>query len=175
MGMLWRDINYGMRMLRKNPGFAIIAVLTLALGIGANVTIFSLVDVVLFRPLPITKPSEVVRLTTGRTRGEAFGGFVSFPTYQQYRNRSAVFSSMASYIDRLPVNVSAGKLGAERVDAGMVTGDYFQLLGVNAAHGRVIFPEDDSAGAMPASILIPHFCHLHSFSPSRPLRTTVPP
>src|SRR5258708_27174754 len=110
--MLWRDIHYGMRMLRKNPGFAIIAVLTLALGIGANVTIFSLVDVVLFRPLPITKPSEVVRLTTGRTKGEAFGAFFSFPTYQQYRNSSAVFSRMASYIDRLPVNGSAGKLRA---------------------------------------------------------------
>jgi len=164
MGMLWQDIHYGMRMLRNNPGFAIISVLPLALGIGANVTIFSLVDVVLFRPLPITKPSEVVRLTTGRTRGEAFGGFVSFPTYQQYRNRSAVFSSMASYIDRLPVNVSAGKLGAERVDAGMVTGDYFQLLGVNAAHGRVIVPEDDSAGAVPVVMLSDNFWRRYFFA-----------
>jgi len=173
MGMLWQDIRYGMRMLRNNPGFAIISVLTLALGIGANVTIFSLVDVVLFRPLPITKPSEVVRLTTGRTRGEAFWGFVSFPTYERYRNSSAVFSSMASYIDRLPVNVSAGELVAERVDAGMVTGDYFQLLGVNAAHGRVIVPEDDSPGAVPVVMLSDNFWRRYFFANAGVLGTTV--
>src|SRR5260370_2694592 len=144
MGMLWQDIHYGMRMLRNNPSFAIISVLTLALGIGANVTIFSLVDVVLFRPLPITKPSEVVRLTTGRTRGEAFWGFVSFPTYQQYRTRSAVFSRMASYIDRLPFNVSAGKLGAPRLYAGMVTCGYFQLLCLTSSQGPVIGPDADT-------------------------------
>src|SRR5580704_12106217 len=153
MGTLWQDIRYGIRILRKNPGFTMIAVLTLAFGIGANTAIFSLVDVVLFRPLPIAKPSEVVRLASGRTRGEARWGFVSFPSYLQYRDRSDAFRSMASYLDRLPVNVSAGKLGAERVDAGMVTGNYFQTLGVNAALGRVIVPEDDSLSATPIVML----------------------
>src|SRR6266404_5712103 len=173
MGMLWQDIRYGLRMLRSNPGFASIAVLTLALGIGANTAIFSLVDVVLFRPLPITKPSEVVRLASGRTRGEARWGFVSFPSYLQYRDHSDAFSSVASYLDRLPVNVSAGKLGAERVDAGMVTGNYFQTLGVSAARGRVIVTEDDSPSAAPVVMLSHDFWHRHFFADPNVLGTTV--
>jgi predicted permease len=173
MGMLWQDIRYGIRVLRNNPGFAIIAVLTLAFGIGANTAIFSLVDVVLFRPLPIAKPSEVVRLASGRTRGEARWGFVSFPTYLQYRDRSDAFSSMASYLDRLPVNVSAGKLGAERVDAGMVTGNYFQTLGVNAALGRVIVPEDDSLSATPIVMLSHDFWRRRFSADAKVLGTTV--
>jgi putative ABC transport system permease protein len=173
MGMLWQDIRYGIRVLRNNPGFAIIAVLTLAFGIGANTAIFSLVDVVLFRPLPIAKPSEVVRLASGRTRGEARWGFVSFPSYLQYRDRSDAFSSMASYLDRLPVNVSAGKLGAERVDAGMVTGNYFQTLGVNAALGRVIVPEDDSLSATPIVMLSHDFWRRRFSADAKVLGTTV--
>jgi putative ABC transport system permease protein len=173
MGMLWQDIRYGIRVLRNNPGFAIIAVLTLAFGIGANTAIFSLVDVVLFRPLPIAKPSEVVRLASGRTRGEARWGFVSFPSYLQYRDRSDAFSSMASYLDRLPVNVSAGKLGAERVDAGMVTGNYFQTLGVNAALGRVIVPEDDSLSATPIVLLSHDFWRRRFSADAKVLGTTV--
>src|SRR5438874_10999235 len=110
MAMLWQDISYGIRMLRDSPRFATIAVLTLALGIGANTAIFSLVDVVLIRPLPITKPSEVVRLASGRTKGEARVGFVSFPSYLEYRDHSDAFSAMAAYLDRLPVNVSIGTL-----------------------------------------------------------------
>ncbi len=136
MGMLWQDIRHGLRMLRNNPSFAIISVLTLAFGIGANIAIFSLVDVVLFRPLPITKPGEVVRLTSGKTRGQAGWGFVSFPTYLQYRDQSDAFSGMAAYLDRLPVNVCAGKLGAERIDAGMVTGSYFRLLAMQVCSER---------------------------------------
>jgi putative ABC transport system permease protein len=173
MGMLWQDIRYGIRVLRNSPGFAIIAVLTLAFGIGANTAIFSLVDVVLFRPLPIAKPSEVVRLASGRTRGEARWGFVSFPSYLQYRDRSDAFSSMASYLDRLPVNVSAGKLGAERVDAGMVTGNYFQTLGVNAALGRVIVPEDDSLSATPIVMLSHDFWRRRFSADAKVLGTTV--
>src|SRR5579859_784882 len=161
LGMVWQDIRFGIRTLRKSPGFATIAVLTLALGIGANTAIFSLVDVVLIRPLPITKPSEVVRLASGRTKGEARAGFVSFPSYLEYRDHSDAFSGMAAYLDRLPVNVSVGKLGAERVDAGMVTGNYFQTLGVNAALGRVIVPADDNPSAQPVVMLSHDFWHRH--------------
>ncbi len=150
---LWQDVRFGARMLRKNPGFTAVAVLTLALGIGANTAIFSLVDVVLFRPLPITKPSEVVRLTTGKTHGESRWGWISFPTYQEYRDNTDVFSGIAAYMDRLPVNFSAAGRGAERVDAGMVTGNYFQMLGVSPALGRAISPADDLPGAPPVAML----------------------
>ena len=173
MGMLWQDIRFGIRTLRHSPGFATIAVLTLALGIGANTAIFSLVDVVLIRPLPITKPSEVVRLANGRTKGEARAGFVSFPSYLEYRDHSDAFSGMAAYLDRLPVNVSTGKLGAERVDAGMVTGNYFQTLGVNAALGRVIVPQDDNPSAEPVVMLSHDFWHRHFSSDPSVLGTTA--
>jgi len=153
MGMLWQDLRYGTRLLRNSPGFAAIAVLTLALGIGANTAIFSLVDVVLFRPLPIEKPGEVVRLTGGKSRGVSQMWFVSFPAYQQYSQRSDAFRGMAAYLDRLPVTVSAGEFGSDRVDAGMVTGNYFQLLGVHAARGRAISPEDDRPAAAPVAML----------------------
>jgi predicted permease len=150
---LWQDVRFGARMLRKNPGFTAVAVLTLALGIGANTAIFSLVDVVLFRPLPIAKPSEVVRLTFGETRGDSHWITTSFPAYQDYRDNTDVFSGIAAYLDRLPVNFSAAGASAERVDAGMVTGNYFQTLGVNALLGRAISPDDDRPGAPPVAML----------------------
>jgi predicted permease len=150
---LWQDVRFGARMLRKSPGFTAVAVLTLALGIGANTAIFSLVDVVLFRPLPIAKPGEVMRLTFGETRGDSHWITTSFPAYQQYRDNTNVFSGIAAYLDRLPVNFSAAGAGAERVDAGMVTGNYFQTLGVNALLGRVISPDDDRPGAPPVTML----------------------
>ncbi len=151
---LWQDLRYGLRALRKNPGFTAVAVLTLALGIGANTAIFSLVDVVLFRPLPVAKQNELVRLTAGTTGGgESRSGWISFPAYQRYRDTADAFSGMAAYLDRLPVNLSAGEMGADRVDSGMITGNYFQVIGVNAAFGRVISPDDDRAGAPPVVML----------------------
>ena len=136
-----QDIRYALRMLARNPGFTIVAVLTLALGIGANTAVFSLVDVVLFRPLPIRRPSEVVRICGGKTRGEAYWRTNSYPSYLEYRDNTDFFLGLAAYHDRLPVNISAGKLGTDRVVAGMVTGNYFQTLGVEAARGRTISPE----------------------------------
>jgi len=153
MGLLWQDVCYGVRRLRRNLGFAAIAVFTVALGIGANTAIFSLVDVVLFRPLPIAKPEQVVRLTNGETKGVSSWGFVSFPSYLRYRDDSEAFSGIAAYLDRLPVNISSKSLGSERIDAGMVTGNYFQTLGVKAAIGRVILPDDDKPGSMPVVML----------------------
>ena len=153
MGTFWQDLRYAMRSLRKNPGFASIVVLTLALGIGANSAIFSLVDVVLFRPLPIAKPGELVRLMNGKTRGEPAWGFISFPQYLQYRDHCTAFSGLAAYLDRLPVNLSEHKIGAQRLNAGMVTGNYFSTVGVRAFIGRAILPDDDRLGAAPVAML----------------------
>ena len=175
MGMLWQDIRYGLRMLRRNPGFAATAVLTLALGIGSNTAIFSLVDVVLFRPLPIVKPSEVVRIDAGGTKDHVSAGWrwMSFPSYREYRDNADAFSGLAAYLDRLPVNFSIANLGSERVDAGMVTGNYFQTLGVNAALGRTIVPADDVSGA-PAVVMLSHdFWRRHFSSDAAVIGTTA--
>jgi putative ABC transport system permease protein len=159
---LIQDLRYAARMLWKNPGFTAVAVLTLALGIGANTAIFSMVDVVLFRPLPIAKPGEVVRLAEGDTKHTSdWGPFTSFPSYLRYRDQNTVFSGLAAYVDRFPVNVSAAKLAADRVDAGMVTGNYFQTLGVPAEVGRTIRPEDDLPGAAPVVMLSYNYWRNH--------------
>ena len=79
---IFQDLRYGARTLRKNPGFTIIAVFILALGIGANTAIFSIIDVLLFRPLPVSSPNELVRIFNGDTRGDAKWGFISLPEYR---------------------------------------------------------------------------------------------
>jgi putative ABC transport system permease protein len=159
---LIHDLRYALRMLWKNPGFTALAVLTLALGIGANTAIFSMVDAVLFRPLPIAEPGEVVRLAEAQTkRASDWWPFTSFPSYLRYRDQNTVFSGLAAYVDRFPVNVSAAKLTADRVDAGMVTGNYFQTLGVPAEVGRTIRPEDDLPGAAPVVMLSYNYWRSH--------------
>jgi putative ABC transport system permease protein len=173
MGLLWQDFCYGVRRLQKNLGFAAIAVFTLALGIGANAAIFSLVDVVLFRPLPIANPEQLVRLTSGDIKGVSSWGFVSFPSYLRYRDDSEAFSGMAAYLDRLPVNFSSKSFGAERIDAGMVTGNYFQTLGVKAAIGRVILPDDDKPGSVPVVMLSHDFMQRRFSSDAKVLGMTV--
>jgi predicted permease len=146
------DLRYGLRMLTKNPGFTI---------------------VVLFRPLPIRRPSEVVRICEGKTRGEAYGRTISYPSYLEYRDNTDFFIGLAAYLDRLPVNISAGKLGTDRVVAGMVTGNYFRTLGVEAAPGRTIAPEDDHLGAPPVAMLSHDFCRRHYSSDASVLGMTV--
>src|SRR5437660_6053009 len=168
-----KDLRYGLRMLRKNPAFTALAVITLALGIGANTAVFSLVDVVLFRPLPIHDPGQVVRVLTGDTRGEARARFVSFPAYLQYRDHLSSVASLAAYVDRFPVNFSAGRQGTERVDCGMVTGNYFQTVGVNAALGRTVTPDDDRPVANPVVMLSYSYWRRHFPADSSVLGTTV--
>jgi putative ABC transport system permease protein len=158
---IFQDLRYSARMLWKSPGFTFVAVLTLALGIGANTAIFSIIDVLLFRPLPVSKPDQLVRIFSGETRGNAGWGFISLPEFQDYRDQSAVFSGLAAYVDRFPANVSAGKFGTERVDAGMVTGNYFQLLGASAELGRTLLATDDQKGAAPVAMLSHNFWKRH--------------
>jgi putative ABC transport system permease protein len=148
-----QDLRYAARMLRKSPGFTSVAVLTLALGIGANTAIFSIVDVLLFRPLPVAKPEELVRIFGGDTRGNAGWGYVSLPAFEQYRDQSDAFSGLAAYVDRFPANVSVGKFGTERVDAGIVTGNYFQVIGATAQLGRTLLADDDRKDSAPVAML----------------------
>ena len=137
---LSQDLRYGARMLMKKPGFTLVAVLTLGLGIGANTAIFSLVNTVLLRPLPIAQPEQVVTLNFG-TPGRGVFPLIGYPEYTDYRDRNQALAGLAA-MTMAPVGLSNNGIN-ERIWGLHVTGNYFSLLGVGAALGRVIAPEDD--------------------------------
>ena len=147
MNSFWQDIRYGLRVLAKNPGFTAIAVITLALGIGANTAIFSLMNQVLLRRLPVRNPSELVVLhnpgpKTGHVSsdGDDTESF-SYPMYKGLRNGAA---GVCSILARSSFSASLASLGqTERGRAELVTGNYFEVLGVPPAIGRVFNAEDD--------------------------------
>ena len=152
---LAQDARYGLRQLRRAPGFTAIAVLTLALGIGANTAIFTLLDQVLLRLLPVKDPHELVLVTSrGAQYGNAWGDGdeLSYPMYADLRDHNAVFSGM---LCRFSIGLHVGVDGrTEPVSAEFVSGTYFPVLGVGAARGRIIDPGDDrAAGAHPVVVL----------------------
>src|ERR1700690_308999 len=158
MGQLVQDIKYGVRMLAKNPGFALIAVLTLALGIGANTAIFSLTDQVLLRLLPVERPEELVVLRSpgpvgGRVRsdGDSSASF-SYPMYKNLRDQDPAFSGLLA---RFAVQVSVSGQGqTELANGELVTGNYFEVLGVRPALGRIFSASDETApGANTVAVL----------------------
>ena len=158
METLLQDLRYALRTLIKNPGFAAIAVLTLALGLGANTAIFSLTDQILLKRLPVQKPDELVVLRadgpkSGRvsTDGDAANSF-SYPMYTQLRDNNDVFAGLLA---RFPVSLSvSGEGQTERADGELVSGNYFDVLGVVPALGRVFTQEDDQIpGANPVIVL----------------------
>jgi predicted permease len=136
---LLQDIRYGLRTLLKNPGFTAVAVLTLALGIGANTTIFSLINALLLRPLPVEKPEDLVSIY-GRTEQIPFAS-LSYPDYADYRDRNDVFSEVVAY-DFVPISLGVGE-ESRLLIAQLVSGNYFESLGVRAALGRTFLPEED--------------------------------
>src|SRR5690606_2028295 len=142
---LVQDLRYALRTLRKAPGFTVTAVLTLALGIGANSAIFSIVDGVLIRPLPYEDPSRVVRLLPQHGQyGESDGTF-SYLDLQDLRARTGIFEGVAMY-DPTEVTLQ-GSDGAARVEGAFVNADYFRVLGVRPALGRFFLPEEDAPGS----------------------------
>jgi|CZKC01.1.fsa_nt_gi predicted permease len=144
MGSLWNDVRFGLRTLRKNFGFTVTAVLILALGIGANTAIFSLVDNVLFRPLPVERSSELVNIGRRATATERANVSIPWPMYLEYRdNPTSAFVGLAAYNDGSPVTISQSAGHDAAATAAVVTGNYFNLLGVHAIRGRTIGPEDD--------------------------------
>ncbi len=150
MQTLWQDLRYGARMLMKQPGFTLIAVLTLALGIGANTAIFSLVNTVLLRPLPIRQPERVVEITPLR-KGADIGAF-PYPFYRDFHDQNQVLEGLAAY-SFVPLSLSWNG-NNERLWGYLVSGNYFDLLGVRAVQGRMFTQEEDRApGAHPVAVV----------------------
>lgn len=151
----WQDVRYALRTLRKNPTFAITVILTLAFGIGANTAIFTLLDQVLLRKLPVYAPQELVMLyQQGAHNGSNMGPRMhSYPIYQDYQQKATPLSQV---IARRLVAVSfAVDNHTERVDAEMVSGNYFSMLGVGATVGRVFNSKEDDQvyGGHPTAVL----------------------
>jgi len=149
---LWQDLRYGARMLMKNPGFTLVAVITLALGIGANTAIFSVVNAFLLRPLPYPQPERLVMIGS-QEHGNPIG--VSFLDYQDWREQSTVFDDLAFFNLRWNANV---KLGSETETLSLTfgTSNLFSLLRVQPLIGRNVTPEDSQPGAKDTVIISHH-------------------
>ena len=147
-GLQWletlvQDAHFGLRQLRRNPGFTIVAVLTVALGIGVNTAIFSIVNAVLLRPLPFAAPNQLVSVVSTRKGGIADNA--SYPDFADWRTQNHVFSQMAAYIsDNFTLT---GQGNATHIQGAIVSADLFSLLGVNPALGRAFVPEEDKLPA----------------------------
>ena len=140
MDRLRQDLIVALRRLRKTPGFTLAAIITLALGIGANTAIFTVVNGLLFRPLPVERPNELVFLNMHGNNTEF--PTQSYPDYLDLRDRNTVVSALAGY-RMAPVSFSRGDSNNARLWAYEVTGNYFDMLGVGALRGRVLHREDD--------------------------------
>ena len=151
MDTLWQDLKFGARALLKNPGFTAVAVITLALGIGVNSTVFSIVNAYLFQPLPVKDPGQLVALGTKDPTFEV-PYEVSYPNYEDLRNLTEVFSDAIAFQNTV-FNL-AGDGQPERTWAEFVTGNYFSMLGVDAVAGRTFTPEETRVpGAEPVVVL----------------------
>jgi predicted permease len=151
MQSLWQDIRYGLKALARNPGFAFAAVVTLALGIGANTAIFSVADAVLFRPFPVREPGQLAVLYTTSTTDSRFSS-TSYPDYLDYAGLREVFSGLLAYA-RIPVVVNTGR-HADRIYGEVVSGNYFDVLGLTMPLGRGFLPEEDrTTGSQPVVVI----------------------
>jgi predicted permease len=150
METLLHDVRYGARILWKSPGFTAIAVLSLALGIGANTAIFSFVNAVLLRSLPVAAPEQLVYVFGGN-RTTPYN-VSSYPDYVDYRDRNEVFSALVAYS---PITLSLNSNDqADMISGLIVTGNYFDTLGVRAHVGRTFLPEEDTTpGGHPVAII----------------------
>jgi predicted permease len=147
---LWQDIRYGVRMLRKSPGLTAVAVLTLALGIGANTALFSVVNGVLLNPLPYPHPAQLVTLHESKPNFPT--GSIPFPNFRDWQENNRTFSAMA--VSRGYSFSLTGKGEAEHVRAEFVSSDFFTVLGIQPALGRMFAPGEDAIGAAAPSVII---------------------
>ena len=143
MGTLWNDFRYARRTLKKSPVFTAVALLSLALGIGANTAIFTFLDQILLRLLPVKEPKQLVLLSMkGFHYGGNWGGnALSYPMYRDFSEHNSVFTGMfCRFLNRVSIGFNGH---TERASGELVSGTYFPLLGVGTALGRTFTPDDD--------------------------------
>src|ERR1700704_2797143 len=165
MDSLLRDLKFAARSLVKRPVLTITAVITLALGIGANTAIFTLLNAVTFKPLPVTRPQELVFFDDSRSEGTSNGDpstgqwmRYSYASYEYFRDHDQNYQGLSAFRtgeSRLSVRAGGTATGeaAQRASSHLVSGNYFSVLGVNALLGRVLTTEDDKPGAPPAAVM----------------------
>lgn len=141
---LWQDLRYAGRTLARTPAFSIVAVVSLALGIGANTALFSLMDVMLLRALPVKNPQELVEFIRAHPGGSMMGN-LPYPVFEYFRHDNNVLSDVFAIGESSPVFRGGGR--SDRVTAHEVSGAFFPSLGVQALMGRTIWPDDDRTGA----------------------------
>ena len=158
MSTFLHDLKYGARLLTKTPGFTAVAALSLALGIGANTTIFTLVNAVLLNPLPVEDPSQLVSIWTTDERNQsnqaAFGFLQTSPlNFRDLRDKNEVFSGITGHVG-IPLNITGGTGQPEQVFGELVTGNFFSVLGARPQVGRGFLPdEDQTPGAKLVAVL----------------------
>ena len=151
-----RDIRYGLRMLAKNPGFTVVAVLVLALGLSANITIFSIFSLMFFQPLPVKEPERLVMVLQRTTDWQLPHG-QSWLDYQDYKQRVAEFYDVLALFFT-PAHLSVQGRQPDRMWIEAVSGNYFSMLGIEPAHGRLFLPgEGQKPGADPVVVLSHHY------------------
>jgi predicted permease len=164
---IWKDIRYSWRGLLKRPAFTVVALVILALGIGANTAIFTLINAVVLKPLPVNKPEELVLFNdkasegTRTSDGDINAGrwdLFSYPSYRYFREHDSSFQELSAFRSgesRLSVRRADAQPGqaAERASGHLVSGNYFAVLGVNAMQGRVLTNDDDLPAAHPAAVI----------------------
>jgi predicted permease len=171
---LIQDVRYGFRMIRKNPGFTAVAVLTLALGLGANTAIFSLINAVMLRSLPVPRPRDIVLLRWAARRGpDTVGSYFwggcpkesgdsvvsvpkgcsfSYPMYEQIHTQQSVFSGISAFIGSSDFHINVNGLPS-KAHGDFVGADFFSTLGLHAELGRTLDASDDAPGAEPVAVL----------------------
>src|SRR5438876_4672650 len=149
MMSFWQDVRYGLRVLGKNPGFTAIAILTLALGIGANTALFSVVNGVLLNPLPFVNPDELVAVYS--KTGTFQESSISYPNFLDWQKDNHSFAALSAFRSDDYNMVGAGE--PERVHIHMISAEFFPALGLQPILGRTFSPEEDQAGAGPVTIL----------------------
>jgi putative ABC transport system permease protein len=163
---LFQDLRYGLRQLRRSPGFAAVALLTLALGIGANTVMFTVADAVLLRPLPFPHPDRLVMLWRTNLKGSPSSGTLSYPEFLDYRRQDHAFSHMAAFRSGVDFTLT-GRGQAARLRGAVVSADIFRLLGVQPILGRGFSAADDKPAAAGLPVVISHQLWVSEFGSDR--------
>jgi putative ABC transport system permease protein len=151
MGTLWQDVRYGVRMLARSPGFSVIVVALVAIGVGASTTVFSILNPILLRPLPYQDPDRIV-CVEGRTK-EGHGWNSSYPDFLDWRRQTTCFEELSCYQFRdRPVGTTGDEL-LEECSVGSVSGNFFRVFSVQPTVGRFFLETDDQPGAAPVAVI----------------------